>query len=148
MNAPCSRRLPLLLLACASPAWAVPTCTVASGGALSFGAVVALASTPDVQTNSGASFWVNCTSDVASTPAIYSATARTMTSGGNSLPFALSAVSAGGPGLPTGLPGAPLAIAKDGSNETVTLYGEILTTDFKGLPSGQYSQSITITVVY
>lgn len=34
---------------------AVPTCTVATGATLSFGAIVALASTGDVATNSGSS---------------------------------------------------------------------------------------------
>jgi spore coat protein U-like protein len=58
----------------ATPALAAPTCTIASGATLSFGAVVALASTGDVTTNSGTSLWVNCNSDVTGAPALYSAT--------------------------------------------------------------------------
>jgi spore coat protein U-like protein len=127
---------------------AVPTCTVASGAMLSFGAVVALASTGDVTTNSGSSFWVNCTSDVAAAPALYSATPRTLLSGGNSLPFALSIVSPGGVELPTASPGVQLGLFRNGSNQMVTLYGNILATNFQSLSPGMYSRSITLTLEY
>ncbi len=139
----------LLFLSGATTALAVPTCTVASGGTLSFGAVVALASSPDVTTNSGSSFWVNCTVDVPGTPAIYSNSTRVMVSGGNSLPFSLSAESPGGLELPTASPGSVLLdINKNGSNETVTLYGKVYVADFKSLPSGVYTAVIAVTVEY
>lgn len=144
----CRPLLSVLVLAWTPMAWAVPTCTVASGGALAFGPVIALASTPDVSTNTGTSFWINCTADVATTPAIYSGTPRTMVSGGNSLPFALSAVSPGGLELRSGSPGTPLTISKNGSNETVTLYGKIFANDFKAQPAGVYLQVISLTVEY
>ncbi len=137
----------LTTLAC-TPARAVPTCTSDSGATLSFGAIVALASSADVTTNSGSSFWVNCTSDVATAPALYSTTPRTLLSGGQRLPFALSAVSPGGAELPTASPGTPLAIARNGSNQTVTLYGKILASNFKSLPAGMYSTSIILTIEY
>ena len=127
---------------------AVPTCTIASGAMLSFGAVVALASTGDVTTNSGSSFWVNCTSDVAAAPTLYSATPRTLPSGGNSLPFALSMVSPGGAELPTASPGTQLGIPRNGSNQIVTLYGKILATHFQSLSPGMYSTSIMLTIEY
>jgi spore coat protein U-like protein len=127
---------------------AVPTCTIASGAMLSFGAVVALASTGDVITNSGSSFWVNCTSDVAAAPTLYSATPRTLLSGGNSLPFSLSMVSPGGAELPTAPPGAQLGITRNGSNQMVTLYGKILATNFQSLSPGMYSSYITLTLEY
>ena len=127
---------------------AVPTCTIASGAMLSFGAVVALANTGDVTTNSGSSFWVNCTSDVAAAPTVYSATPRTLLSGGNSLPFALSMVSPGGTELPTASPGTQLGIARNGSNQMVTLYGKILATHFQSLSPGMYSTSIMLTIEY
>jgi spore coat protein U-like protein len=133
--------------ACMS-AQAIPTCTIASGATLSFGAVVALASTGDVTTNSGSSFWVNCTSDVAAAPALYSSTPRTLLSGGNSLPFALSLVSPGGASLPTISPGTQLGITRNGSNQMVTLYGKILATNFQSLSPGMYSTSITLTLEY
>jgi len=138
----------LLALAGASTAWALPTCIVATAGTLSFGSVVALASTPDVTTNSGSSFWVNCTVDVPGTPAIYSNSSRVMVSGGNNLPFYLSAESPGGLDLPTSSPGSALAISRNGTNETVTLYGKVFTNDFKALPSGVYTTVITVTVEY
>lgn len=46
----------LALAAAAIDAWAVPPCTVASGATLSFGTIVALASTGNVSANSGTSF--------------------------------------------------------------------------------------------
>ena len=137
----------LLAGACLS-AQAVPTCTIASGAMLSFSAMVALASTGDVTTNSGSSFWVNCTSDVAAAPALYSATPRTLLSGGNSLPFALSIVSPGGVELPTASPGAQLGLTRNGFNQVVTLYGKILASHFQSLPPGMYSRSITLTLEY
>ncbi len=137
----------LLALACV-PAWAVPTCTVAANATLSFGAIVALASTGDVTANSGTSLWVSCTSDVAAAPALYSGTPRTLVSGGNSLPFALSAIAPGGAELPTASPGASLGILRNGTQQTVTLYGKIAANNFRALPSGPYSTLIGLTVEY
>ena len=142
-------QLSLMLVAGACmPAQAVPTCTVASGAVLSFGAVPALASTGDVTTNSGSSFWVNCTSDVTAAPALYSATPRTLLSGVNSLPFTLSMVAPGGAELPTASPGAQLGITRNGANQMLTLYGKILATNFQSLAPGTYSRSITLTLEY
>jgi spore coat protein U-like protein len=138
----------MLLAGAGLSAHAIPTCTIASGATLSFGAIVALASTGDVTTNSGSSFWVNCTSDVAAVPALYSATPRTLLSGGNSLPFALSIVSPGGVELPTASPGAQLGFARNGSNQMVTLYGKVLAANFQSLPPGMYSRSITLNLEY
>lgn len=131
-----------------SRAEAVPTCSFSSSATLSFGAVVALASTGDVSTNTGTSFWVNCTSDVPSTPALYSATTRTLLSAGNALAFALSAAAPGGADVPTASPGMPLAITRNGTNQTVTLYGKITSNNFRSLPAGLYSRSVTLTIEY
>ncbi len=145
----CMHGLCMLLLAVAcAPARAVPTCTVASAATLSFGAVVALASTGDVTTNSGTSFWVNCTSDVAAAPTLYSGSPRTLMSGGNSLPFTLSASAPGGAALPAVSPGASLGVLRNGTQQTVTLYGKIAASDFKALPSGFYSTSVTLMIEY
>ena len=138
----------LLLAVACMPAWAVPTCTVAYSAPLAFGAIVALDSTGDVTTNSGTSFWVNCTSDVAAAPTLYSATPPILLSGGNSLPFALSIVSPGGAELPIVSPGTQLGITRNGSNQVVTLYGKILATNFQSLSPGTYSMSITLTLEY
>jgi len=137
------------MLACAcTHALAVPTCAVATGATLSFGAIVALASTGDVTSNSGSSFWVNCTSDVIAAPSLYSATPRVMTFGGNSLPFALSVVSPGGAELPTASPGAALGLVRNGSNQTVTLHGRVNASQFSSLPAGVYARSIALTLEY
>jgi spore coat protein U-like protein len=137
-----------VVAAACTHALAVPTCTVATGATPSFGAIVALASTGDVTTNSGSSFWVNCTSDVTAAPSLYSATPRMLTSGGNSLPFALSAVAPGGAELPTASPGAPLGFTRNGTNQTVTLHGHIHASNFRSLPAGAYARSIALTLEY
>jgi len=137
-----------VFIAAAMSATAAPTCTVASGATLSFGAIVALESTGDVTANSGNTFWVNCTPDVTTIPALYSATPRTLQSGAASLPFALSGVTAGGTPLPSAFPGTPLAIANNGTNQTVPLYGKILAADFKALPAGFYMRVLALTIEY
>jgi spore coat protein U-like protein len=72
----------LLLAATSNAALAVPTCTIATGATLSFGGVVALASTPDQTTNSGTTFWVECSADVTIAPTLYSSTtSRVMLNG-------------------------------------------------------------------
>jgi len=140
--------LAAVLSASGSSAFAVPTCTIASGATISFGTITALASTGDISSNSGNSFWVNCTSDVAGTPALYSSTERTLQSGASSLPFTLSGAAAGGAELPSSYPGMPLGIAKNGSNQTVTLHGKVRAADFKALPSGNYSRPLSLTIEY
>ena len=142
-------RLMPALFACAwAQAWAVPTCTVASTATLSFGSMVALASTGDISANTGTTFFVNCTADVVTTPSLYSASTRALVSGAGSLAFSLSTVAPGGAELPTAPPGTPLGIAKDGTNQTVPLYGKLLAGNFRSLHSGFYTTSITLTVVY
>src|ERR1700722_6719642 len=109
----------LLLAVACMPAWAVPTCTVAYSAPLAFGAIVALDSTGDVTTNSGTSFWVNCTSDVTAAPTLYSGIPRTLLSGSRSLPFALSASASGGAELPTVSPGVSPGILRNGTQQAV-----------------------------
>ncbi len=137
----------LLALAC-MPARAAPTCTVAANATLSFGTIVALAGSGDVTANSGTSLWVSCTSDVAAAPSLYSGTPRVLVSGGNSLPFALSAIAPGGAELPTASPGATLGILRNGTQQTVTLYGKVAANNFRALPSGSYATLISLTIEY
>ena len=132
----------------AGGALAAPTCTMATDATLHFGAVNALASTGDRTTNSGTSLWVNCTSEVTTSPALYSTTTRTLVSGGSSLAFTLSAIAADGSELPMAFPGTSLGVARNGSNQTVTLYSKIRAADFKALPSGSYSRVVTLTLEY
>jgi spore coat protein U-like protein len=136
------------LAAAVGPAWAVPQCSVATSAQLNFGTVVALASTGDRTTNSASSFWINCNSEVTAAPQLYSAGTRVMQSGARQLPFRLSVVSAGGSDLPATGPGTSLGFARDGTNQTVTIYGKILASDFKSLAAGLYSTSVTLTIEY
>lgn len=130
-------------------ALAAPTCTVASGATLSFGSIVALASTPDQTTNSGTTLWVNCSADVTETPTLYSSTSpRALVSGAHSIPLALSGVAPGGPELPYAPPGMPLNLLKNGSAETIVLYAKVQSIHFRSLPSGSYSAILSLTVEY
>jgi len=133
-----------LLAGCAD---AVGGCTVPSASLLDFGTIDA-ASSPDQSTNSGSSFWVNCTSDVKTMPKLYSGSARAMTFGAYTLPFRLSLVSPGAADLPTSPPGMPLAIAHYNINEVIPLYSKILASDFRTLPAGVYATAITLTLEY
>ena len=145
-----ARGLCLLWLASiCNSAMAAPTCTIATGATLSFGSVVALASTPDQTTNSGTSFWVNCSEDVAAAPTLYSSTTpRTLQSGAYSIPLALSTHSPGGPELPFASPGMPLNVLRNGTAETVVLFAKIQSTHFRSLPSGSYTAVLSLTVEY
>jgi len=127
-------------------AHAAGTCTVAASPTISFGAIDVTLS--DQSSNSGSSFWVNCTSEVTAMPGLYSSSARTMTSGSYSLPFSLSLVAPGSADLPASPPGASVALARYNSNETVTLYAKILASDFRTLPAGVYATAITLTLEY
>lgn len=124
-------------------------CEVAASGSIAFGSVVALASTGDKSANNTSGFTVACSSDMS--PTIYSTTARAMANGGNSLPFALclgSSCSGANDLAATQGAANALTITKDGSMQAVALSGKILAADFKALPAGAYSQTVTINVDY
>jgi spore coat protein U-like protein len=127
---------------------ATPQCSVATGAQLVFGTVVALERTGDQTTDSASSFWINCNSEVTAAPQLYSPGPRVMQSGAQRLPFKLSLVSPNAGDLPTGSPGTALSFPRNGANQTVTLYGKILASDFKALPGGFYSSSISLTIEY
>lgn len=136
-------------LAIASTNAMAQSCTVASGGTLIFQGVVALASTSNQTTDSGQSFKVNCDSSVAGTLRLYSTTPRVLRNNFHTVPFNLSLNSgAASDDLPTVAPGAQFNITRNGNDQSVTLYAKIFTQDFKSLPGGLYSASITLTVAY
>jgi spore coat protein U-like protein len=137
-----------LLSGLAGAASAVPQCMVGSGAQLAFGTVVALASSPDATSDTGAGFWVNCNAEVTSAPLLYSGSSRTMSSAVGNLPFTLSLVTPGGLQLPIASPGTALGIFRNGTNQTVTLYGKIRSVDFRALPAGIYSTTVTLTLEY
>jgi spore coat protein U-like protein len=127
---------------------AVPMCSVASGAAIAFGNLPALASTGDVAANSGQSFWINCTSEVVAAPSIHSSTPRSLQGPGEPIAFGLSAVAPGGIDLPAASPGSALTAARNGSNQTVTLHARIRAADFATRPSGSYARQVVLTVEY
>ena len=145
------RRLRQLLAAslCAAVvgAQAVPTCTVATGATLNFGAIVALASTPDQLTQSGSSFWVNCSADVSNAPSLYSTTPWALHAADQTLPFQLS-LNNFLTLLPTNGPGAALPIVANGSNQVVTIYARLLATQFRALPAGDYTGVVSVSIDY
>lgn len=139
----------LCLASIGNSALALPTCTIATGATLSFGSVVALASNPDQTTNSGTSFWVDCSADVQSAPALYSSTTpRVLLSGVYGIPLALSTEAPGGPELPFASPGMPLNVLRNGTAETVILYAKVQSIHFRSLPSGSYTAVLSLTVEY
>jgi spore coat protein U-like protein len=121
---------------------------VAASPNLSFGSVIALANTPDVDANTGSSFWVNCNSEVVAAPTLYSSSERTMFSGASQLPFHLSLSTPGGSELPSQFPGATLDMINDGTHQTITVHGRLRALDFHSLPAGVYSQVIELTIEY
>lgn len=137
-----------VFLIAAAGAQATPQCSVSTSAVLSFGSVVALASTGDVASDTGSSFWVNCNAEVAGAPAVYSSSPRVMSNGDRQLPFTLSAVAPGGAALPSASPGASLSIPRNGMNQPVVLYGRLRAADFKALPGGHYSTNLVITIEY
>jgi spore coat protein U-like protein len=136
-------------LALASAGALAQSCTVASGATLAFPGIVALASTGNQTTDTGPSLKLACDSTVTGTLQLYSGTPRVMTNASYSLPFNLSLSSgAASNDLPLLSPGASFTITRDGQLQTVTLYAKIFAQDFKSLPAGPYSTSITLTVEY
>jgi spore coat protein U-like protein len=136
-------------LALASTSALAQSCSVASGPILAFQSIVALASTGNQTTDTGQSLKVACDSSVVGTLRLYSGSPRVMSNGSYSLPFNLSLNSgAASNDLSTLSPGTQFNIMRDGQMQTVTLYAKVFADDFKALPAGLYSTSITLTVEY
>ncbi len=121
----------------------------ASGAAIDFGSVVALASSGNQAANSGSGFQVACSTGL--TPTIYSATTREMDNGGGqTLAFNLClSACTGSNDLASAAESADtLAITQNGSLQAVALHGRILATAFKALPAGSYAKTVTVNVDY
>lgn len=126
------------------PAWAA--CSVGGMATLSFGPVIALASTANADSNTGVTFWLAC--DEGALPALYSGTTRTLQSGANQLPVLLSLSAPGGAELPSTFPGTALTLVGQGEHQVIPLYGRLRTADFRLLPAGVYGGSLVLTVVW
>jgi spore coat protein U-like protein len=122
---------------------------VSASAALSFGTFTPLDSTGDRLANTGSSFQVRCTSNAS--PSLYATGTRKLTKGGDEIGFLLSANPvAVADDLPSTLATAlPLtSLAKDGTAETVTLYGRVRVDNYSNKPGGAYSSAITLQLVY
>jgi spore coat protein U-like protein len=131
----------------------VAGCEVSTGAAIDFGNIIALASTGDKTADSGATFKVACSSGVS--PTISSGTTRSMTNGGapaKLLPFYLSMTAgAATDDLPTSGTSQALTLTQDGTPQTLTIYGRVLSTSYTGanvLPLGSYTNTMVVNVAY
>ncbi|MBA2673169.1 spore coat protein U domain-containing protein [Ramlibacter sp.] len=121
----------------------------ASGAAIDFGSVVALASSGNKAANSGSGFQVACSTGLS--PTIYSATTREMDDGAtHTLAFnlCLSACTGSNDLASAALSADTLSITQNGSLQTVALHGRILAANFKALPAGSYAKTVTVNVDY
>ena len=132
----------------AAPVRASSGCDIALGAQIAFGVVVALASTGDVDGNSGSSLVVQCAADVEVSPSLYSSSPRELSGPGGELPFRLSLDAPGGAELADAAPGSPLPVTGDAHDHVVPLYARLRAVDFAALPAGAYSGAITLTIVY
>jgi spore coat protein U-like protein len=124
------------------------SCTV-SAATMTFPGFAALSSTADQTADTAGSLLVACTTGIA--PTVWSDTARTLTSGVNTVAFNLSQTSgAAADDLPTAsLSAEPITgYTATGAPIAVPLYGKILATNFGGKPAGAYTANITVSVNY
>jgi spore coat protein U-like protein len=126
----------------------VSACEVSPTAAIHFGDITTLASSGDKTANSGSTFQVACSSDVA--PLISTTASRIMLFGAVPLPFNLSLTSGAAaddfPPTATGL-----SMTKDGTLKTVTLYGKVLAANFTGANAkiaGAYTVDLTVALAY
>ena len=125
-------------------------CTVSSTSAIAFGSFAALASTGDKTANSGSTFQVACSASAS--PTIYAVGTRSMSDGviPSLLPFNLSLTSgAAANDLPlTQGTATALTVTQDGDLHDVVIYAKTLASNFKSLPSGPYTTTVTVSVDY
>ncbi|MDO8776033.1 MAG: spore coat protein U domain-containing protein [Burkholderiaceae bacterium] len=126
----------------------VSACEVSPTAAIHFGNITNISSAGDKLADSGSSFQVACSSDVA--PLISTTAVRTMLFGAVPLPFNLSLTAGAAaddfPPTATGL-----VMTKNGVLQTVTLYGRVLAANFTGENAkitGAYTVNLTVDVAY
>lgn len=125
----------------------VNACTV-SDASMAFGSFAALVGTGDKIATS-VNLKVACTTDTV--PVIWSDTARTLSSGGNSFDFNLSQTAgAETDSLAATLEGETIALpwTADGIANAVNLYGRIPAINFGSMPMGAYTADIIVKVDY
>ena len=122
-------------------------CEVSPSSAIDFGSFNALASTGNVDADSGSTFQVACTTGLA--PKIYASASRSMSNGTDSLAFNLSRTAGGADDLAsTSLGAQAITITQDGTMQDVTLHGRVLASNFASLSPGAYTGTVTVSVDY
>lgn len=126
-------------------------CEVSPSSTIEFGSKVALASVSAATSSTASTFQVACSAD-ANSPTIYAAPTREMKKGGlgTAIPFNLS-LTAGAiaDDLPSTLGTADSLgpLSQDGAFHDVVIYGRAPNT-WAALPSGAYTGTVLVTVVY
>lgn len=126
-------------------------CEVSPTSTIEFGSKVALASVSAAIGNTASSFQVACSASAAA-PTIYAAAAREMKKGGTgtAIPFNLSLTSgAAADDLPS-IAGEAVSVGtftQDGAFHDVIIYGKA-PNSWAALPSGAYTGTVLVTVVY
>lgn len=126
-------------------------CEVSPTSTIDFGSKVALASVSAATANTGSTFQVACSAD-ATPPKIYAAETRAMKKGGagTAIPFNLS-LNSGAPtdDLPiiAGEAVSVGALTQDGAFHDVVIFGKA-PNSWAALPSGAYTGTVLLTVVY
>lgn len=124
-------------------------CEVTSNSTIDFGSKVALASVSAATSSTASTFKVACSVD-ATAPKVYAAATREMTLGANSIPFNLSLSSgANANDLPSiaGEAASVGTLTQDGAFHDVVIFGKAPNT-WAALPSGAYTGTVLVTVVY
>lgn len=126
-------------------------CEVSPTSTIEFGSKVALASVSAATASSGSTFQVACSAD-ATAPKIYAAATRTMKKGGSGtgIAFNLSLTAgAAADDLPSTAVGAVSVgeFTQDGAFHDVVIYGKA-PNSWAALPSGDYTGTVLLTVVY
>lgn len=126
-------------------------CEVTPTAAIEFGSKVALASVSAATANTASTFQVACSASAAP-PTIYAAAAREMKKGGTgtAIPFNLSLSSGADSDDLPGTVGEAVsvgALTQDGAFHNVVIYGKAPNT-WAALPSGAYTGTVLVTVVY
>jgi len=124
----------------------VSACEVSPTASISFGNINNLQTTGPVTADSGTTFKIACSSDVAA-PMISSISTRTMGNGVDTVPFNLS-LTAGAVADDFPLTATGLVIVQDGALKTVPLFAKVAAASYFGKSGGAYTVPLTIVIGY
>lgn len=126
-------------------------CEVSPTSTIDFGSKVALASVTAATSSTASTFQVACSLN-ASAPTIYAAATREMKIGGagTAIPFNLSLTSGADNNDLPAVSGSAVSVGtldQDGALHDVVIYGKAPNT-WAALPSGAYTGTVAVTIVY